>query len=125
MFAKLVLLILAIGAVACGLLTLRQQRLDAVHEMALLHGRIAELDRDLLVVRVGIARAISPGKVEQLAAKLGPVQPLGVDRQPPTAIAGGRAVPSPAAPGPQASGGAPASSPGGGGSYTLDDRSPR
>lgn len=124
MFAKLILLILAIGAVACGLLTLRQQRLDAVHEMALLHGRIAELDRDLLVVRVGIARAISPGKVEQLAAKLGPVQPLGVDRQSPTALADGK-TPSPVAPGPQAPRGTPASSPGTGGSYTLDDRSPR
>lgn len=124
MFAKLTLFILALGAVACGLLTLRQQRLDAVHDMAVLHGRIAQLDRDLLVVRVQIARAISPGKVEQLAAKLGPVVPMGVDRPTePVIVTAPPSLPVRAV-GPVRAAG-PRSNPPAGDGLTLDNRSPR
>ena len=78
MFAKLCVLILGGGACAAGLLSLRQQRLDAVHEMIVLQGRMTALDRDLLTLRTRIASLVTPGRVERMALSLGPLRPLGV-----------------------------------------------
>lgn len=78
MFAKLCVLILGGGACAAGLLSLRQQRLDAVHEMIVLQGRMTSLDRDLLTLRTRIASLVTPGRVERMALTLGPLRPLGV-----------------------------------------------
>lgn len=79
MVAKLCTLILAAGLCAVMLLATRQQRLAAVHEMAMIQRRIHEHDRELYRQRIEIARRVLPQRVEALAAALGPLAPLGVD----------------------------------------------
>ncbi len=79
MFAKVCVLILCVGVSASALLVLRQQRLVAVHRMAQVQRQIAQADRDLMTLRVRLAQAISVGRVERMAAALGPLRPIGVD----------------------------------------------
>lgn len=79
MLAKVFLLILSIGVCACTLLMLRQQRLQVVSDMAQVHRRIADNDKALLELRTQIARASSPARIESLASRLGPMQPIGID----------------------------------------------
>lgn len=76
MFGKLCMLILAVGVTACALLVLRQQRLDAVHELAVAQGRIAQHDRDLYELRTRIATRVTPTQVEALAVKVGQLEPI-------------------------------------------------
>ncbi|MBA4027988.1 MAG: hypothetical protein C0475_02395 [Planctomyces sp.] len=78
MFIKLCVLILGGGGCAAGLLSLRQQRLDAVHEMIVLQDKMTALDRDLLTLRTRIASLVTPERVERMALALGPLRPLGV-----------------------------------------------
>lgn len=73
MFAKLVVLILTIGAVAATLLAARQQRLYAVHESAQAMRRIVEHDRTLWRLRSEIAQRVTPNKVRQLVNRFGPL----------------------------------------------------
>lgn len=75
-FGKLSILILAVGVTACALLVLRQQRLDAVHELAVAQARIAERDRDLYEIRTRIATRVMPNQVELLAARIAPLEPI-------------------------------------------------
>lgn len=82
MFARLVVLILSIGVVACVLLTARQQRLQAVHELAEVQRRLVEHDRTLWQLRVEIAGRITPEHVESLASRLGPLKPIHAGRLP-------------------------------------------
>ncbi|HVZ93613.1 MAG TPA: hypothetical protein VG797_03800 [Phycisphaerales bacterium] len=76
MFAKLAALILMLGLTASGMLVIRQQRLQAVSEMTSSTERAANFDRALWRVRVKISRAITPAKVRQMAAALGPMKPI-------------------------------------------------
>jgi hypothetical protein len=76
---KVLFLILCIGASACVLLTVRQQRLAVVHDMAAIHNRLAQHDKVLFDVRARIAQDLSPMRVQQLASALGPLSPIGVD----------------------------------------------
>lgn len=76
---KVLLLIVSIGAAACVLLTLRQQRLDVVHDMAVIHKRMAQHDKALFEVRSRIAQSLSPVRIEQLASAMSPLKPIGVD----------------------------------------------
>ncbi|MBC7834949.1 MAG: hypothetical protein H7Y88_07590 [Phycisphaerales bacterium] len=76
MFGKLAFTILAVGLMACVLLATRQQRLQAVHELAQVQKRVAEHDRDLWRLRLEIARRITPQRIERMATILGPLQPL-------------------------------------------------
>ncbi|MGH7132586.1 MAG: hypothetical protein ACREJO_11630 [Phycisphaerales bacterium] len=69
-------MILAVGVTACALLVLRQQRLDAVHELAVAQARIAERDRDLYEIRTRIASRVMPNQVELLAARIAPLEPI-------------------------------------------------
>ncbi|MBL0869907.1 MAG: hypothetical protein IBJ18_04945 [Phycisphaerales bacterium] len=79
MLAKVLFLILCIGASACVLLTVRQQRLAVVHDMAAIHNRLAQHDKVLFDVRARIAQDLSPMRVQQLASAMGPLSPIGVD----------------------------------------------
>lgn len=63
MFAKLLTLVLALGLVASLLLVLRQQRLGAVHEIALAHRRLAERQAEAWMQRRDIADACRPEAV--------------------------------------------------------------
>lgn len=63
MFAKLLLIIVAVGAVACALLVIRQQRIDTFHEMTQVHRRLSEHERTLWEMRAEIAERCRPSQV--------------------------------------------------------------
>lgn len=66
MFIKLVVLILVCGSSGVGLLSVRQSRLQAAHEMAEARHRIQRLDEQTGEVRMQIARACTPERVNEL-----------------------------------------------------------
>ncbi len=66
------------GALACTLLALRQQRIEAVHQMAMVNLRIMEADRGLARLRTDIVANLEPEKIEVLASKLGTLRPIEV-----------------------------------------------
>lgn len=72
MHLKTCFLILALGATACGLLVVRQQRIQTVHELASVSRRIDDLERTRWDLRIAIARATTPQRVETLAARFEP-----------------------------------------------------
>lgn len=76
MFAKLVAVILGIGVIGCGLLALRQQRLEAASELARVQVRIRDQDERLWRLRSDIARRTTPEHVREMAAAIGPLRPL-------------------------------------------------
>jgi hypothetical protein len=80
------MVVLAIGATACGLLTLRQSRLQAASELAQAQLRIGTSDERLWALRSQIAERVTPSNVERMAASVGPLKPI---------IAPPLAIPSP------------------------------
>lgn len=83
MLAKIAALILVSAAAAAGLLSVRQQRLEAVHEMSAAVRRAEALDRQLWRVRIDLARRITPERVHELAQQLGPLEPVPLEWCPP------------------------------------------
>ena len=71
MFAKLVVLILVFGASGVGVLSVRQSRLQAVHEMAESRQRIRQLDEQAGEIRTMIAATCTPQRVHQMLAQHG------------------------------------------------------
>lgn len=69
MFWKLLAIIIAIGLTACGLLSMRQARLQAVHELADAQLRIWRHDEQLLLLRAKIAQRITPDGVRDMLAR--------------------------------------------------------
>lgn len=80
MFWKLCVLILVIGVIGGVLLTTRQLRIQAAHELADVQRRVASHDRDLWQLRVEIARRTTPDEVSMRVKKLGPLAPIGAHR---------------------------------------------
>ena len=80
MSRKLALVILTIGLVACILLAVRQQRVQAANELADVQRRVMEHDRTLWHLRAELAERVTPTRVDQLAAKLGPCAAITADR---------------------------------------------
>lgn len=76
MLVKCGMVVLAIGATACGLLTLRQSRLQAASELAQAQLRIGTSDEKLWALRSQIAERVTPGNVERMAASVGPLKPI-------------------------------------------------
>lgn len=76
MLAKLCIVIMAVALTAASLLTVRQQRLDAVYDMSRSIERAAAHDRQLQEVRISIARMVTPDSVRTLAARHGEFQPI-------------------------------------------------
>lgn len=66
MFIKLVVLILVCGSSGVGLLSVRQSRLQAAHEMAEARHRSRRLDERAGEIRTQIAQACTPGRVIEL-----------------------------------------------------------
>lgn len=66
MFAKLVVLILISGASGVGMLSVRQSRLQAVHEMAESRHRIRSLQEQGTEIRTMIVRSCTPQRVNEL-----------------------------------------------------------
>lgn len=91
-FAKLAAIILALGILGCTLLALRQQRLQAAHELAEAQLRIRRSDEQLWLLRTQIARRLNPENIRDLAADAGPLRPVA---SPPEPGASNRASPMP------------------------------
>lgn len=71
MFPKLALLIVCIGLCACVMLGIRQQRIQAAHELGQLQRKVVEHDRVLWRLRLEIASRTTPDRVEACARKYG------------------------------------------------------
>jgi len=76
MLAKLCIVIMAITLTAASMLTVRQQRLEAVYDMARSIERAAGHDRQLQEVRIEVARRVTPQSVQALATRMGPFEPI-------------------------------------------------
>lgn len=76
MVLKALILVAAGGAVSLGVLVLRQQRLEAVHEMTRSLERADEAERLAWHLRAQVARAVIPVNVARMAARLGPMKPI-------------------------------------------------
>lgn len=76
MFAKLVVVIVTIGACACTLLSLRQLRLQTAHELTRAQLRVRECDDHLWALRAEIGRRVMPDRVRQMADALGSFRPM-------------------------------------------------
>ncbi|MEO1128542.1 MAG: hypothetical protein AAFX05_02415 [Planctomycetota bacterium] len=76
MSAKLAALIVAFALTAVGLLAVRQQRLQAVSDMASSIERAAEMDRQSWRLRVEVARRLDPDALQRAVESLGDVSPL-------------------------------------------------
>jgi hypothetical protein len=99
-FAKLILVILSLGVIACVLLTVRQQRMQAVHDLANVQREVAKLDRTLAHLRLEVADRITPEKVADMARSLGELRPIGVPEAAPAPAPSGPAPGAPPAPSP-------------------------
>lgn len=66
MFAKLVVLILVFGASGIGVLSVRQSRLQSVHEMAESRHRIRRFDEQAGEIRSMIAKSCTPQRVHAM-----------------------------------------------------------
>lgn len=75
MFIKLVVLILVCGSSGVGLLSVRQSRLQAAHEMAEARHRIQRLDEQTGEIRMQIARSCTPERVSALVESRGISKP--------------------------------------------------
>lgn len=76
MFAKIFVLVLGLGVIACGLLSQRQSRLQAASELAQAQLRIASADDRLWSMRTQVSAAITPTHVQRLAQDVGPLKPI-------------------------------------------------
>lgn len=76
MRGKASVLVVTGAALAIALLVVRQQRLQAVHEMTRSLERGAEHDRALWELRTRISKAIAPSEVRAMAERHGPMTPI-------------------------------------------------
>ena len=85
MFIKLIVLILVCGSSGIGLLSVRQSRLQAAHEMAKARHQCRSLDEQAGEVRAQIAEAYTPKRVAELLGSLDGYSPVIHHRAPPMA----------------------------------------
>lgn len=71
MFAKLLFIITIVGALACALLVIRQQRIDTFHEISKTHQRLLDHERTLWQMRSEIASRCRPQQVRLAMNQLG------------------------------------------------------
>ena len=88
MFAKIVVVILSLGLCAAALLSLRQMRTQAAHELAEARLRVLQRDNELWRLRAQIAEHVTPERIQELAAKIHPLKPVGGDPLLPPVLAG-------------------------------------
>ncbi len=103
MFAKLVVLVLAVGGTAVGMLALRQSRLQAAHEAAEARLRMRAHAERTIEARAAIARRVTPEALAQYArdpelipaieARTGIHENLSDDRERAGTVAPGRVRP--------------------------------
>lgn len=66
MFWKIAVSILWVGTTAVGLLMIRQQRIDAVHDQAVIHSRILHKRQMLWQLRIETQQLLTPERVSVL-----------------------------------------------------------
>jgi len=71
MFAKLLLIILVMGATACGLLVNRQHRIEAAHETVALHQQLLDQEQRLWKLRCEVSCRCRPQQLNLALARLG------------------------------------------------------
>lgn len=84
MLAKLIIIVITIGATACGVLVIRQERIDVAHDMAQIHRRIQEKDQQLWDLRVQIHNRLNNESIRSMIERFeaqqgGPLVPLNFD----------------------------------------------
>lgn len=82
-FAKVAFLVLALGLLAASLLTLRQMRTQAAHELARARLRILDRESELQRIRMRIGELVTPEHIEALSAGLVPMRPIAAPPPPP------------------------------------------
>lgn len=65
MFSKLLLIVCAIGMIACSLLVIRQQRIETANEIASVHNRLLEQEQLLWSVHGAIAAKCQPTQIRK------------------------------------------------------------
>ena len=96
MFAKMLLIITVVGATACALLVIRQQRIDTFHEISRIHHRLLIHERTLWELRGEIAQRCRPSQVRLVMNQVGgewvpiPARPLHPGQTPGVQLAGQR-----------------------------------
>lgn len=77
MFAKIAVVIVALGICACSLLALRQARLQAANELAEARLRVRAIDERVSLTRTEIASRVTPEQVERMTESVPePLVPL-------------------------------------------------
>lgn len=77
MFAKLAIAILVATAIGAGLLGLRQQRVQTVNRMAMLHSQMNRTRQSMWDTQVRIAEFANPARLREAMARAGvAVEPL-------------------------------------------------
>ncbi len=71
MFAKLLVIIIVMGATACALLVNRQQRIDTAHETARIHQEILRQQQRCWELRRDIAVESQPDRVRAALGEVG------------------------------------------------------
>jgi hypothetical protein len=71
MFAKLLLIILVMGATACGLLVNRQHRIETAHETVALHKQLLGQQQRIWKLRCEVSRRCRPQQLNLALARLG------------------------------------------------------
>jgi cell division protein FtsL len=83
LFAKLLVIVVALGATALGLLALRQQRYEVSNEISRTHNRIVEQERAQWRMRAQVAARSTPADIRKAAERQGidlaPVQESGME----------------------------------------------
>ncbi len=70
MIVKIVFLAIAAAATGASLLSVRQQRVQAAHEMAALHERLETKEEALSKLRLAIAERLTPRDIQRLIAAI-------------------------------------------------------
>ncbi len=76
MAAKLAAVIITLGLIAASLLSMRQSRLQAAHEVTAARLRIREHDERLLKLRTEIASRVTPRAVREMLEETGELDRL-------------------------------------------------
>ena len=71
LFAKLLVVVVALGAMGLALLALRQQRYEVSNEISRTHNRIVEQERARWRLRAEVARLSDPADIRAAAARRG------------------------------------------------------
>ncbi|MFM8784683.1 MAG: hypothetical protein ACKOFI_05905, partial [Phycisphaerales bacterium] len=71
LFAKLAVMLVALGALGIGLLSLRQQRYEVSNQISKAHNRIVEQERAQWRMRAQVAARSTPADIRKAAERQG------------------------------------------------------